>query len=211
MKPKSVVVISAHHEASPSLRVSSGFHPDLFDEEYPVSIDPELAKKVQNLLQDKNIPCDLDDRHHLDHGALTPMMIAFPDADVPVAALSLHKSMDPEKHLKIGEALQSLRKEGVLIMGSGMSFHNLRSLFAGNAKGEDFDKSLTNAITHSDPKHRNELLKKWNLFPDARRVHPREEHLMPLFVVAGAAGSSVGRQSESFTFMGAPVSSYSFP
>ena len=208
-KPKSILVVSAHHEAAPSLRVSSSFR---HDEDYPVSSDSKLAKRVQDLLQGSSIDCDLDDQHYLDHGAITPLMISFPDADVPVAALSLHKSLDPVKHLEIGQALQPLREEGVLIMGSGMSYHNLRAMFASRgSKGDDFDKTLTKAITHSDPNARNELLKKWEDFPDARKVHPREEHLMPLFVVAGAAGSDVGKQSESFNFMGASVSSYSFP
>merc|ERR1712125_139435 len=120
------------------------------------------------------------------------MGISFPKADIPVAALSLHRSLDPNKHLAIGKALQPLREEGVLIMGSGMSYHNLSAMFVSRGrKGKDFDKSLTQAIAHYDPEARNELLRNWEDFPDARKVHPREEHLMPLFVVAGAAGSDV--------------------
>lgn len=208
-KPKSILVVSAHHEAAPSLRVSSAFTNDA---DYPVSADPKLAKRVQELLHGSSINCELDAQHYLDHGAVTPLMISFPKADVPVVALSLHKSLDPAKHLEIGKALQPLREEGVLIIGSGMSYHNLRAMFASRGiKGKEFDETLTNAVTHSDPEKRNELLKKWENFPDARKVHPREEHLMPLFVVAGAAGADVGIQSESFDFMGASVSSYSFP
>lgn len=215
-KPSSILVISAHHESSRALRVSSGFTSNAYtEEEYPVKADPELAKRVQTLLKEKQIPCNLDNRHNLDHGALTPLMIAFPKAEIPVTALSLHSSMDPEMHLKIGEALQPLREEGVLIMGSGMSYHNLGSLMIpklfGKSKGYDFDNNLNKAITHSDPVTRNELLKKWEEFPGARKVHPREEHLMPLLVVAGAAGSDVGEQRESFHFLGAAVSSFSFP
>lgn len=215
-KPKSILVVSAHHESSPSLRVSSSFRNiGNDDDEFSGTADQDLAKRVQELLKESNISCELDDQHFLDHGALTPLQIAFPEADVPVTALSLHKSLDPVKHLEIGKTLQPLRDEGVLIMGSGMSYHNLRAFFRpkmfGERKGHDFDKSLTEAITHPDPDTRNELLKNWENFPDARKVHPREEHLMPLFVVAGAAGSDIGKQSSSFDFMGASVSSYSFP
>lgn len=214
-KPKSILVISAHNEAAPSLRVTS-VSQSYIDSEYKAPGDPKLAKRVQDLLEKNDIPCNLDSKPNMDHGALTPLLISFPKADIPVEALSLHKSLSPEMHLKIGEALRPLRQEGVLIIGSGMSFHNLGSMFSspnmfGNLKGYEFDQSLTETITHPDPVHRNEVLKQWESFPGARKAHPREEHLMPLFVIAGAAGSDVGNQYASFDFMGSAVSGYSFP
>ena len=213
-KPKAILVISAHHEASPSLKVSSGFQSNRYDYKYPVRADPELAQTVQNLLQKNNIRCVLDKKHELDHGASTPLKIAFPKADIPVVALSIHKSYDAKLHIKIGEALQPLREQGVLIMGSGMSFHNLGALgwsSYGSATGYQFDQKLTEAITDPDPKRRNKILSKWDKeLPGARNAHPEEDHLMPLMVVAGAAGPDIGQQSSSFNFMGAACSGYSF-
>lgn len=209
-KPKSILILSAHNEAAPSLRISSA---STHYDEYHAVGDPELANRVQHLLGNSNITSDLDTNDVLDHGALAPLMIAFPKADIPVVALSLHASLNPQIHLNIGEALRPLREEGVLIIGSGMSFHNLGALFAtniGRPKGYDFDQTLTEAITNPDPVHRNEILKTWESFPEARNAHPREDHLMPLFVVTGAAGSDIGKQSDSFEFMGASVSGFSF-
>lgn len=213
-EPKSILVISAHHEASPSLKVSSGFRPSRYSRQiYDAAVDAELAKKIQIMLNSNNISCEMDKKHSLDHGSVTPLMIAFPKANIPVVALSLHRSLDPKIHLKIGKILQPLREQGVLIMGSGMSFHNLNSFFSSrdSTLGFDFDQKLTKAVTLRDSDERNYMLTKWETFPGARNAHPREEHLMPLLVVAGAAGADVGRQSSSFSFMGASVSGYSFP
>jgi len=215
-KPSSILVLSAHNEAAPSLKVSSLYNSKKSSaREYSAPGDPKLATRVQKLLKNNNIPCDVVKKRNLDHGALAPLMIGFPDADIPVETLSLHKSMSAEAHLRIGEALQPLRKEGVLIMGSGMSFHNLGSLFSsnffGNLLGYDFDQMLVKAVTNPDPVRRNQILAQWEKFPGARSAHPREEHLMPLLVVAGAAGSDIGKQNDSFDFMGAAVSGFSFP
>lgn len=213
-KPKSILVISAHHESSPYLKVSAGFRRSRYSsEDYDAQVDLELAKKVQNMLNKNDISCELDKKHSLDHGAVTPLLIAFPKADIPVVALSLHKSLDPKMHLKIGRTLKTLREQGVLIIGSGMSFHNLGSMFSsmGSTLGYDFDQRLKKVVTLSDTNERNNVLAKWESFPGARRAHPREEHLMPLLVIAGAAGTDVGRQSASFQFMGASVSGFSFP
>jgi len=216
-KPKAILVISAHHESEPFLMVSSDLVPSEYpDEQYLSPTDINLSKRVQNLLVENEIPCEFDPNHVLDHGSVTPLLIGFPKHDIPVVSLSIHKSMDPQKHLNIGKALQPLREEGVLIMGSGMSFHNLSSLFSkklvnGPTLGYEFDQKLTKIITSPDPVLRNEALKDWEKFPDARKVHPHEDHLMPLLVITGAAGSDIGTQTDSFVFMGASVSGYSFP
>lgn len=215
-QPKSILVLSAHNESrGGSLRISCDFENNRYDD-YPAKGDTDLANRVHCLLKQNKISSSVDhNRSSLDHGALTPLVIAFPRADIPVATLSLDSSMSPQTHLRIGQALQPLREEGVLIIGSGMSFHNLGAMFgynrSGKPKGYVFDQMLTQAVTDPNPKQRNDRLTQWERFPGARDAHPREEHLMPLLVCAGAAGSSIGQQSASFNFMGASVSGYSFP
>lgn len=212
IKPKSIIIISAHHEASPYLKISTPSASQKFHE-YHAPGNPELAQRMKELLKSKEISSEVDNKRSLDHGALTPLLIAFPKADIPVVNLSLHASLNPEIHLEIGEALRPLRDEGVLIMASGMSYHNLRSMFrssSGQLQGYDFDKALVQAVSHPDPKQRNELLTNWESFPGARHAHPREEHLMPLFICAGAAGSDIGKQFTKFNFMGSRVSGFSF-
>ena len=223
-KPKAIVVISAHWEASP-VRITSSTSPSmLFDyygfpaEAYTYSYDasghPELAQRIQSLLKDRNIPSELDDKRGYDHGVFVPLMLAYPEADVPVVAVSLHSSLDPQLHINIGKALQPLRDEGVLILGSGMSYHNMAGFKrnGGSVLGKRFDQALAQVITNPKVAEREEALKKWDkVLVDARECHPREEHLMPLLVCAGAAGNDIGRQVDNSVVLGAQVSDYSFP
>lgn len=222
MKPKSILIISAHYESAPSVLVTSsskpdmyfdyyGFPPNTYKYKYPAPGDPGLASRIQTLLKNNNIPCEFDTKRGFDHGVFVPLMIAFPDADIPVVTLSLHASFNPELHLRMGQSLQPLREEGVLIIGSGMSYHNMGGMFKQSNKplGKEFDEALCKLITNPDSKHRNEILSKWEQLPGARNAHPREEHLLPLLVVAGAAGSDVGK-SDSFLGMKAMVSGFTF-
>ena len=213
-KPTKILIISGHNENSPSVRVTSVEKPEKH-QFYRAEGDPELAKRVQTLLEDNEISCDLEIGPQLDYGAYCPLMVVFPKADIPVVSLSLHESLNPELHLNIGKALQPLRDEGVLIIGSGMSYHNLSEVIApkffGKPKGYEWDQTLTEVITNPDPDQRNEKLKVWKKLPGARDAHPREDHLMPLLVVSGAGGSDVGCQYASFKFMAVVASGYSFP
>jgi len=142
-----------------------------------------------------------------------PMMLMFPDAEIPVVQLSLHKNLDPELHLQMGRALAPLRDEGVLIIGSGMSFHNMRAY--GNPKfgpvSDEFDGWLTAAVEAPAPQ-RHQHLVDWAQAPCARLSHPpqAEEHLLPLMVVAGAAGDESGHHVFSDRVMETTLSAYSF-
>ncbi|MBU2778112.1 dioxygenase, partial [Acidithiobacillus sp. CV18-2] len=135
-----------------------------------------------------------------DHGVFVPLKIMLPAADVPCIQLSLHASLDPEVHFAAGEALAELRDDNVLIVGSGNSFHNMRELMAraGSPQSEsigwEFDDWLTKAITTGSAEKRRTSLHHWVEAPGARFAHPREEHLAPLFVVAGAAWETVGEK-----------------
>ena len=124
-----------------------------------------------------------------DHGTFVPLSLTYPQADIPTLQLSLIRGLNPVAHLALGRALRPLRDEGVFIIGSGLSFHNLRAFFGGGAAREaaQFDAWLQESM-QQDPATREARLVEWADAPSARICHPREEHLMPLLVAAGAAG-----------------------
>jgi len=149
-----------------------------------------------------------------DHGTFVPLMLAFPDAEIPVVQLSLLNSLDAAAHIKLGQALESLRSEGVLIIGSGMSFHNMSAFMSGNIidaeKSNIFDETLTKIVSDLNIESRNDKLIHWKNIPGALDCHPRSEHLTPLFVIAGAAGNDIGRTDFSGKIMGFNVSAFAF-
>ena len=136
----------------------------------------------------------------------------YPDADVPVVLLSLKSSYDPTEHLAVGKALETLRDEGILIIGSGLTYHNMRGFRQAGSMpvSEAFEGYLNDAIADPDPRSRNGKLERWEMGPSARAAHPREDHLLPLMVAAGAAGSDVGRRAFVDHVMGVVMASYRF-
>jgi aromatic ring-opening dioxygenase catalytic subunit (LigB family) len=117
----------------------------------------------------------------------------YPQADVPVVQLSLRTDFDPAAHLAVGRAIAPLRDEGVLIIGSGLSYHNLRAFGpAGGPPSHAFDAWLQDALTRTTPEERNSRLERWSQAPSARQAHPREEHLLPLMIAVGAAEHEAG-------------------
>ena len=219
-RPKAVLVVSGHWETTrPTLNVAArpsllfdyhGFPPHTYQLKYPAPGAPQLAPRVRELLQEAGFDSAVDAGRGLDHGVFVPMMLIYPDADVPILQLSLDQSLDPATHLAIGRALAPLRDEDVLIIGSGMSYHNLRELFSGHGNEEAiaFDRWLVNAVR--DPATREASLTAWQRAPGARAAHPREEHLIPLLVAAGAAGTDVGRQTFGEALVGKPISGFQF-
>ncbi|HSN98152.1 MAG TPA: class III extradiol ring-cleavage dioxygenase [Candidatus Nanopelagicales bacterium] len=143
-------------------------------------------------------------------GTFVPLKLTYPAADVPTVQLSLKRGLDPAEHLAMGRALAPLRDEGVFIVGSGMSYHNLRAFGpAGRAPSAAFDAWLGEAIAQ-DPEVRAQRLIAWASAPSARQAHPREEHLLPLMVIAGAAGADRGRTAYNGTLLGLRLSGYHF-
>src|ERR1700722_16881447 len=135
-KPKAGLVITGHWEAA-AFPVSTAEHPPMmydyggFPEHtyhirYPAPGSPALAAKVKKLLSNIGLPVGEDPKRGFDHGTFVPLVLMYPAADVPVVMLSLKSTYDPEEHIRVGQALASLRDEGVLIMGSGMTYHNMR-------------------------------------------------------------------------------------
>lgn len=161
---------------------------------------------MKNLLTTAGITCRLDNDSKWDHGVFIPLMLAYPEANIPVVSISLHSSLDPKLHYKIGEVLKPLRDQGVLIIASGMSFHNMREFKSdplnGQLKGSKFDEDLQKACLSENHRKRKELLTNWETFHEARYAHPTEEHFIPLMVAAGAAGEDKGAIAHSGQILG---------
>ena len=196
--PRAILVISGHWETAgfglttnpqPALIYDYyGFPPETYRIEYPAPGDPGLAAQAMALLRDAGLDAHLDSERGLDHGVFVPLKVAFPAADIPIVVMSVDQSLDPALHLAAGRALAPLRADGVLIIGSGMSFHNMRGYGdpAATVPSAAFDRWLGDAVA-SDPETRADRLRHWADAPSARFSHPREEHLIPLLVAAGAS------------------------
>jgi 4,5-DOPA dioxygenase extradiol len=199
--PRAIVIWSAHWESAVQLVGSPaqyetiydfyGFPEALYRLTYPAKGDVPLSLTVQQLLRQEGIPCETDDARGLDHGAWAPLMLMYPQADVPVVALSVHPGLAAEEQYRIGRALAPLREQGVLIVGSGGIVHNLRRLdWSGGPNGKAMDWA-----TQFD-EWIGEQLETWNreaLFdyeqrgPHAREAVPTREHFVPLLLAMGAA------------------------
>jgi aromatic ring-opening dioxygenase catalytic subunit (LigB family) len=220
-RPRAILMVSAHWEeqlptvstaAAPTMLYDYyGFPPHTYELEYPAPGSAELAREAQGLLQAAGIATTTDAQRGFDHGVFVPMLIIDPQASIPVTMLSLQKDLDPAYHLTMGVALEPLRAKGVLIIGSGSSFHNLRALADSDERPSmEFDAWLNETVTGVDPTTRSERLTRWRSAPSALACHPRAEHLIPLMVAAGAAGSDAGRRSFRDVIGGKAYSCFSF-
>lgn len=226
-KPVALLVISGHWEeraftvqtgaAPPLLFDYHGFPPHTYQLTWPAPGDPALAGRVRALLEGAGFETEADPARGFDHGVFVPLKVAFPAADIPTVQLSLRADLDPQAHLAAGRALAPLRDDGVLIIGSGNTYHNMavmmramRGSARGPVAGTDFDRWLTDAVTQDDPARRDAMLAAWSEAPGARAANPREEHLIPLHVVAGAAGADRGVKTLEDNVMGAVESAFRF-
>ncbi len=219
--PKAILVVSGHWEepaftasaaAAPELIYDySGFPEHTYNLTWPAPGDPALAARVVALLERAGLASGVSQTRGFDHGVFVPLKVVFPQAQIPVVSLSLASSLDPAPHLAAGRALAPLRDEGVLIVASGMSFHNLRGYLRPETteRARAFDKWLTQAVESPAPA-RNALLAAWREAPFAAYAHPREEHLIPLMVAAGAGGAAPGSRIFNDEPMGAAISAYLF-
>lgn len=202
-EPKALMVVTAHFEArnptisaveKPSLLFDYyGFPPETYEYKWPAPGSPAIAQKAAELLRSAGFSPELDTQRGNDHGVFVPLKLVYPNASIPVVQMSILSSFDPLDHLKLGQALAPLRDEGIAIVGSGMSFHNMREFMSSrmtggglqrNAPSAEFDAALTAAV-EAEAGKRWELLKNWSAMPKARYAHPREEHLLPLLVCGG--------------------------
>jgi aromatic ring-opening dioxygenase catalytic subunit (LigB family) len=222
-KPKAIVVISGHWEeravtvnASPAPSMMfdySGFPPHTYQLQYPAPGSPALAADIRTLLAKAGIDSGTMPERGFDHGVFVPFLLMFPEADIPVVQISLLRSLDAAAHIAVGRALAPLREHGVLIVGSGMSYHNMQN-FRANSHSLDpasaqFDAWLTEAVAQA-PETRNQQLAQWDQAPGARGAHPREEHLLPMMVAAGAASDAQGKRVFNDTVWGKVLSGFQF-
>jgi aromatic ring-opening dioxygenase catalytic subunit (LigB family) len=222
VKPEAILVVSAHWEEPvatvqtaerpPMLYDYYGFPPESYRLTWPAPGHPALAARVRSLLEGAGFPTAADAGRGFDHGTFVPLKLAYPAADVPTVQLSLKRGLDPAEHVAMGRALSPLRDEGVFIVGSGMSYHNMRGFSGGKEPrdaSEAFDAWLGEAIAQ-DPEERVRRLIAWAEAPSARAAHPREEHLLPLMVIAGAAGQDRGQRAYHGTLVGLRISGIHF-
>lgn len=212
--PRAILMVSAHWEAPvftvqgspqpPMIYDYGGFPAHTYQVRYDAPGSPELAQRVRALIDAAGLPSGVDAERGYDHGMFSPMAAIYPKADVPVVQLSLKRGLDPAEHLALGRALAPLRDEDVLIVGSGLSYHNLRN-FGPQARdvSKAFDDWLDRTVVQAAPAERTAQLIEWSSAPAARSAHPREEHLIPLMVAVGAAEGEAGeRVYHEDAFMG---------
>lgn len=219
--PRALLVVSAHWETSgfavtsaaqpPLLYDYYGFPPHTYQLTWPAPGEPALAGRVAELLQTAGFEAAKDAQRGFDHGVFVPLKVSFPEAHIPTVQLSLDRRLDPEQHLALGRALAPLRDEGVLILGSGMSYHNMQHFQRSLARDASatFDAWLDESL-RLPREAREERLRHWQDAPAGRIAHPREEHLLPLMVVAGAAGDDAAQVAYRGKVMSATVSAFRF-
>jgi aromatic ring-opening dioxygenase catalytic subunit (LigB family) len=221
--PRAILMVSGHWEerdftvqsgANPPMLYDYGGFPEFtYHVQYPAPGAPDVAERVVGLLDTAGIPVRTDARRGFDHGVFAPLVVAYPDADVPVLQLSLRRGYDPGEHLAAGRAIAPLRDEGVLIVGSGFTYHNLRVFGPGAERpSREFEGWLSEVLVDGPVAARSDRLVEWERAPGARASHPAEDHLVPLMVAVGAAEDETGvRTYRESAFMGSITSaSYRF-
>ncbi|WP_350333718.1 DODA-type extradiol aromatic ring-opening family dioxygenase [Coralliovum pocilloporae] len=202
-RPDAILCISAHYETE-RISVSSdpwpetvydfgGFEPELYTLTYPAPGNPELASEVVSLLTEAGVDAELERGRGFDHGVWVPLMLMYPDADIPVVQMSVRKEGAPSEHLAVGRALKSLQGRNILILGSGSMTHNLSEAFRWIRAGEDgtdtpdwVDGFADRMIEESLSGNLAQVAENPDSIPGYRDNHPTDEHILPLFVAAGA-------------------------
>jgi aromatic ring-opening dioxygenase catalytic subunit (LigB family) len=221
-RPRAVLAISGHWEA-PNFSVATGARPPMeydysgfpahtYQIRYAAPGEPVLAEYARKLIAGAGLEVVASPTRGFDHGVFVPMSLMYPNADMPIVMISIRSGYDPGEHLALGRALAPLRDQGGLIVGSGLTYHNMRG-FNQERSTEDaeaFTGYLNEAIALDDVRGRDQKLLHWERAPRARSAHPREDHLMPLLVAAGAAGSDVGQVLFAEQVMKIPMTSYVF-
>jgi 4,5-DOPA dioxygenase extradiol len=204
-KPDDILVISAHWEETAATLIGApnpamfydyyGFPDQAYEITYPAPGSPELANRIAEILNKKNIPARIDPQRGFDHGLFIPLKLMYPQADIPSLQLSLLRGLNPSAHIALGKALRELKNENILVVGSGFSFHNMQAFSwqgtgAPDPANDAFQNWLIETCTDPLPQAEREgRLIEWENAPSARYCHPREEHLLPVHVCQGMADS----------------------
>lgn len=224
-RPDAILMISAHHDMAEAVVTAGqqlatihdfgGFPQKLFDLQYPARGNPELANEVAQLVAGAGHRVFLDPSRGLDHGAWVPLMLGWPDADIPVVQLSISSAHPPEWHHRIGQAIAPLRDRNVLIMGSGSLTHNLRAIFV---EGRDHDAVVPDWVSDfanwvCDRLAAGEtrlVLEAVERAPHGHENHPTMDHILPLFTAMGAGGDRARRLHHSYTYGVLAMDAYRF-
>lgn len=208
VQPKAIVMISAHYENDNKIQIMSssnppmlydyyGFPKEAYEFQYNAPGLPDLAYSIETLLKNNNLPCELDDQRGYDHGVFVPLSLLHPEANIPVVCVSLHSTLNPDIHIRLGKALEPLREQDILIIGSGYTFHNMQGFMNPNQQlynsSYQFNQWLQNTILHCRSyDDMIQSLTSWEQEskPYGRQCHPREEHLLPLLVIAASGKNS---------------------
>ena len=202
-KPKAIIIASAHWETKEPMLTGAvspktihdfnGFPNELYELQYPTKGDPELALRIQSMFNSAGILAGIDETRGLDHGAWNPLLLMYPNADIPVIELSVQPEQSARWHYNIGKVLESLRDEDILVIGTGNLTHNLYEAFRGGHKTapawvSEFAQWIESKIKAGDV---DSLLSWERLAPHALKNHPTPEHFLPFFVALGAGGGLV--------------------
>ena len=220
-RPKAILMVSGHWEepqftvhageGQPLLYDYGGFPAHPYRLRWDAASATSVAGRAKTLLEGAGFPVGVETERGWDHGVFIPMKVAVPGEDIPLVQVSLRADLDPAAHIAMGRALAPLRDEGVLMVGSGMSFHNLRIRGPqATAPAAEWDAALVDAVTDPDPARRAERVIAWDKLPHARFAHPREEHLLPLMVALGAGGEGPAVADYRDNVMGWAVSGFRF-
>jgi len=198
--PKAIVIFSAHFDLPGEVVITSaaaprtvhdfyGFPETLYQVEYPAPGAPALASQIAHLLADNGLSSRLDEQQGWDHGVWIPMKLIYPEANIPIVEVSINSRLSANTHFQLGRALQSLREQGILILGSGGISHNLNEVFTVTPDNQRVQKVEEFTAWVKEKLHNNginALLNYQNEAPYARFNHPTQEHFLPLICVLGA-------------------------
>jgi 4,5-DOPA dioxygenase extradiol len=214
-KPKGIVIMSPHWMTPvPTVMTTAqpttwhdfgGFPAALYQLQYPAPGSPALGQRVAQLLQDHGMGAQLDSERPFDHGAWVPLMHLYPEAHIPVVQLALPNDYTPRSVWAMGQALQALRTEGVLIVGSGSMTHNLRELFINgqpefNKPAVPYASAFARWVEQAIMQGNADALFDYRQHaPEAVRAHPTDEHFVPLYFALGAAGWGANASASAFT------------
>jgi 4,5-DOPA dioxygenase extradiol len=198
-RPKALLIASAHWETNLPMITGNakpetihdfyGFPKPLYEIRYPAPGSPAVGERALALLKEAGFTAAIDGCRGLDHGAWSPLLYLYPEADVPVVQVSVQTPLGPAHHLALGRALAPLAREGILILGSGHMTHNLRERRGDGAAPlpyvREFQAWVHERIEAKDFDALNDYRAR---SPGGARAHPTDEHFLPLFVALGAAG-----------------------
>lgn len=197
-RPRAILISSAHWETDLPMLTGSAkpqtihdfnnFPEPLYRLRYPAPGAPELAQRAQALLREAGFGASTDGTRGLDHGAWTPLLYMYPEADIPVVQISVQPALGPRHHVQLGKALRRLADEGVLLIGSGHLTHNLRDWARGQGQpasyASEFQAWVFDKLRQQDIE---DLVEYRTRSPHGVRAHPTDEHFLPLFFALGAA------------------------